>query len=483
MVWVLSAALIAGFAANVFIAALFPTASLGIFWIERSRRREYALALLLTAAVFCYGTLSSWHFKQDLELAARTTAANHGRLTTLYGWVCGFPEQRRGGVRFPFQTTIANRPVRLLVTGVAFDLAYGDSVALSGTFVRIREDRRRYLTSRGAAGTYRASAGGIHLLRRRAAGSTVSYYAGRLHESIRRRLTRGLGARCGIPLALLIGERGMVSRKLKTTFSQLGISHLLALSGMHLGLIVGGVLAVLRFLRVRSRSLLFLVLTLYVGAVGEVVSLHRAYVMAALLILASHLGRPLQPMSALGSALFVLLVFSPELVYSVAFQLSFAATFAVLLCLTRFRLKLTGSWRRRIAGGVLATLVVSTCVQLFLAPVQLHYFRGVSVCAPVATLLFFPAVAAVLFGSALAVAASATVPPAAPTLFGLLDLLTRCFEQSLLWLSAFAPGLSALPKPNPVLYYGGLGICWLAGKQPWRVAAGVVICLSAFVPL
>lgn len=481
MVWILSAFLTAGFYGSYTAFFLCAAALAVLVRAQKQPRAEAVAAVLLAAAVFIWGGVASTASRRDLAVAAEYAAALGGRAVRLDGWVSGCPEYRLGGVRFPLSTTIGARPVRLLVTGVAFGLLYGDSVSTTGRFSRTREDRTGHLVSAGAAGYFRAHKGRIVVTRTGAAGSRPKRWAGRWHENVRRTLARGVGTGVGIPLALAIGDRGSLSTKSRAVFSRLGITHLLALSGMHLGLIAAVVLSLLRLFRIRGRFVLILVMTGYVGLAGQVVSLHRAYVMALLLMLAGYAERPVKPLDALGTALFCLLLASPALSRSVAFQLSFAATFAVLACLDWLPPTARTGRLRNAAGVFKAAVVIGACVQVFLLPVQLFYFGGISACTPLATAVFFPVVALVLLLSGVAVALGSVVPQLFTMVFDALSFVSVWFERTLAWTSSHAPPLFSLPIPNFYLYYAGLCICWLSRKRRWLVAPGVLLCAAAFV--
>jgi competence protein ComEC len=492
MVWIYSASLTAGAWGWSLTAAVFLAMLAVVPFLERDRRRRFVPAWSLAAVCFCYGLLFTHASHRDID-RTRTLSRQHPE-QRLTGRVAGYPEHRLGGVRFPFETTVEGQRTTLLVSTVAFGLEYGDSLCLTGKLSVGRRDRTGNLVSRGASGYFRAR--GAAVMAGAGLGASVRRWAWRSHESIRRTLARELGARCGLPMALAIGERGWIRNRTKDHFVHLGISHLLALSGMHLGLIAGLIVSAMRAARIRNRVVLLAVLTAYVLVVGEVVSLYRAYAMAGFLVLAVTVERPARLTGALGAALFLLLLLRPGLAYSVAFQLSFSATLAVVMCVTRIRLpgKPSG-WGKRIGAAALGTLVVGACVQVFLLPMQLAYFGRVSVLTPAATLVFLPVTAAVMFATGVALAVGGLAPGASSSAFTVVGAMAHGFEWALAAAATWAPATVEAPKPNVVLYYTGQAVLWLglprglkaALRRRWvikvvRVATGAAMCLAAFVP-
>jgi len=460
-VWIYSVALTAGVSGWGLAAAVFP-ALLAVFSFlpDNGRRHRFAAALALSAACYACGALTYARFEHSYH-RVRTYAIERGaRPVALAGSVAGFPTYRPGSVRFRFDTTLDGKPLTVLASTTAFGVGFGDSLVLTGKLSSGRYDRRGYLHSRGASGYLRVPTGCV---KKMPDGRTPVWAGGRIawraHDSVRRRLARNLGARAGLPTALSIGERGRVPRNVKTAFARLGTSHLLALSGMHLGMIAAAALGALRLAGRRNKWVLLPLLAAYVLVVGRVVSLYRAYALAAVMIVSSRTERPIDAVHGLGVALFVLLAAQPGLVHSVAFQLSFTATLGVLIGATRMRRRAGGSRLRRAATTALSALAVGICAQVFLVPLQLRYFGGVTPLTPVATLVLVPPVAGVMLLTGIALAADLLLPPLSGFAFAALAWFVAVFERIVVAVSVWMPAPIELPAPDTILYYAALGVC------------------------
>ena len=117
-------------------------------------------------------------------------------------------------------------------------------------------------------------------------------------------------------------------------FRNTGTSHLLAISGLHVGVVLGLVLPAAAGLFGRRRSLYLLlplgVIWLYVLLSGLSPSAERAAIMASLYLAAVALGRQRSALPALGFAAAFMVALDPQVVYDVSFQLSFAAMAGII---------------------------------------------------------------------------------------------------------------------------------------------------------
>lgn len=194
----------------------------------------------------------------------------------------------------------------------------------------------------------------------------------------------GIGGEEGaIVKAISLGEKQSLSRMQRTAFSSSGLSHLLALSGFHLTILVTlvNVLLLRSYLPWRLRRLVALLvipaLWAYAALTGFSPSLVRAVVMCSLLQVAFLLGREYSMLNALGIAAVAILAVNPLTLLDVGFQLSFASMLAIgLMALPE--INRLGN-RGRIGSAVLSTLLITVSCTLFTMPLVAYYFGRVPV--------------------------------------------------------------------------------------------------------
>jgi len=196
--------------------------------------------------------------------------------------------------------------------------------------------------------------------------------------------------------ALLLGDRSGLPLYDTVAFRRLGIGHLLALSGLHLSVLLGFVMAFIRRLcpyRTVTAPLACLLIAAYALLTGGSVSILRAALMSGTAMLSFLWGTRRDPLTALAAAGALLMFFSPGCVYDCAFWLSFSATLGILI-LSPW---LTG-WERKhekhrlLFRRVLFPILLTAVASLFtLLPTALFFGRISTVSIP-ANLLIAPMV-------------------------------------------------------------------------------------------
>ena len=262
-------------------------------------------------------------------------------LKEISGRVAGIAEPHRSTVCFVLENEALG--ARLLVylrseCPTEVGLLPGDRVRLAGEGELPAPDGwGGYLARRGIAGVFWAEE--VELLQpgRPSPLRTVSRWRATFLE----RLPHLVPGGSELISALLLGARGLLPEEAKQAFRSAGVAHLLALSGLHLGILAALGYGLLGFLRLRPGWRYFLLLPLMWGYVllgGARISLIRAGIMFTLLglfFLLWERGLVLKswrdPLEGLALAAIVVILLWPWSALDLGFQLSFAATFAILL--------------------------------------------------------------------------------------------------------------------------------------------------------
>ncbi|SPF80733.1 ComEC/Rec2 family competence protein [Pseudoprimorskyibacter insulae] len=256
--------------------------------------------------------------------------------------------------------------------------------------------------------------------------------------------------------AVITGDRSGLSPDVLRHLRQTNIAHLLAISGLHMGLLVGTVFAALRLAlvglfgdRLRAKKLAAAVALVpgagYLALSGGNVATERAFIMVAVVLVGVLLDRRALTFRAVAFAAMLVLLLRPEALLSPGFQMSFAATSALVAVLGAVR---PGQGRLRRWG--VSLVLTSAVAGLATAPYSMAHFNQVSHYGLLANLLTVP-----LMGL--------LVMP-----FGLIAVLLMPF------------GLEAVP-----LWVMGWGLEWIltvaATVSSWPGAVGAIMAPPAMV--
>lgn len=268
--------------------------------------------------------------------------------------------------------------------------------AASGIFLRA--------TARSATAVEPGQAGSLRFFPQRLAKRMKGILRGCLPEDV-------------FPFAqsLLLGDSEELDYGTKTALTVSGIRHIIAVSGLHVGVLW----LLIRRLTGNRRYLTALVgipaVALFAALVGFTPSVCRAGLMAGLMMLAACLGREYDPLTELSLAALVLLVFNPFTVLSAGFQLSVLSVLGILLFARPIQKKLEEVLWPRLAGPIALTLSAMSLS----TPLAACYFGVVSLVGVVTNLLVLPLVTLIFYG----VGAVCALGGISPMLGGLLGRL------------------------------------------------------------
>ncbi|MDC7140053.1 ComEC/Rec2 family competence protein [Bacteroides finegoldii] len=271
-------------------------------------------------------------------------------------------------------------------------------------------DYARYLMRRGISGTGYVAAGKWITLRSVQTNGTIHLRLRCLADSYREKviaLYRQLGFtgdELAVLSALTIGDKTELSESVRESYSIAGASHILALSGLHIGLLYAFLFFILRPVArkgrtgrcVRSVSLLVL-LWAFAFFTGLSPSVVRSVTMFSILALADIFGRQPFSLNTLAVTAWLMLLCNPAGLFDVGFQLSFLAAASILL-IQRPVYRLFAV-RNRVGKSVWGLMSVSIAAQIGTAPLVMFYFSRFSVHFLLTNLLVIPLITIILYAA------------------------------------------------------------------------------------
>lgn len=297
-----------------------------------------------------------------------------------------------------------------------------------------------------------------------------------LRHQVGRAMDRLLPRReAGLLRAMVLGDSGGVSEEDMSRFRQLGVSHILVVSGLHMTILAGFMQFLLCRFPIRKavrNALTALVLVLFLALSGFQPSACRGAAMYGVLLLADSTGRRADSLNSLGLAVLLVCLFAPFSGGDLGFALSVLATLGIVVLYRPVYQVLAGKrlagLARRLWKPVAASLAVTAAALLGTFPVQLAVFGGLSLLTPLANLLLvFPSTLLLYasFCGAFLSLLPATAPLAAP------------FVWAAGWLARFllgAAGFLAQWKGTFLPLTGEVALAVVIGLLLLLMAAGLV---------
>ncbi len=332
----------------------------------RTGRRRASVVVLLAVCVGLGGGWHHWRWSCVSDEEISGWATDRGRMVRIFGKVLQVPLVLKAAGDDDVPWRVPERTVtlmecrhlagdsgamirvtgqaRLSVAGRVDHLAIGDLVEVSGELVRPAEpanpgdfDNRRWLRAQGLHTTVAADF--PEALRIVGRERTVVDWLAVMRAAVRRRAEELMSTRlsprtAAVAQSLLLGSRVELDRDLRRAFAESGTLHVLAISGMNVGLLWGWLWILCRTLKCSPRVSLIVVLILLPGyavitdANPPVV---RATIVAVVMAFGQLIGRNTSRWNSLALAALLVLAWNPSDLFNAGAQLSFVAVFAILL--------------------------------------------------------------------------------------------------------------------------------------------------------
>lgn len=264
----------------------------------------------------------------------------------------------------------------------------------------------------------------------------------------------------GFAKALILGERADIDYETNTAFRLSGVSHIIAVSGLHVSILM----ALLYFLTGRNRFLSALIgipcLLLFAAMVGFTPSIARASIMQCLMLIALMANREYDPPTALAFAGLCILIGNPFAILSVSFQLSFGCMIGIFIFSERiyeYLMERLGDGKKplvKLKRWFAASVSITLGANVVTTPLVAYYFGAVSLVGVLTNLLTLWIVSIVFYGILFACGCSLITASLGSAVAWIVSVLIRFVEFAAKLLASFP--LAAVYTESPYI------VSWLA---------------------
>ncbi len=399
-VWPLSplAALLCGAAITAAVLVLC------LLRVPQQKRIRIAACGLLAGLVW------SWGYQQRSILPRKALCGNGQTVTAQ---ITDAPQRTSYGCRA--EASCEGSTVLLYLDKEYQSLSLGDRVTFVGDVVDasdISGDENLYFQARGIS-LLAFQKGNVTV--QKAERTPLRLLPKQAGIAVRERITALFPPQAeGFVRALVTGDKSGLSYRTCNAFSVTGVAHMVAVSGMHVSLLVGLVQLIFRRRHRLTAGISIGVMLFFAAMLGFTPSVMRAVLMNSLLLLAPLFRRENDPATTLSFALLVILLLNPWAIADISLQLSFGAMAGIFLfsaplyqALMR-KAERTRVYRKNLfAARVLGTMALSLAMTLgamaFTTPLTAAAFETISLISPLSNVLVMFAVSAVFTGCVVAV--------------------------------------------------------------------------------
>lgn len=405
------AALVASFIAlkagitEVILVLLFSMAVLIIYtvWGKKQILKGVVIALIFIVLTVRFTTLMAHIDTVNSKLAGRTAE--------IVGTVTGviYNEENFSRYTVKIEDSTSGAAVGITVDATMFSHTSalpGDRIKATVVFEKVDQRYKGYNFSNGRY--FSCEIESMYVEEKQTL--TVWRIAHDIRQSIIKAISMGGSGEEGAVLrALIIGDTSGISERFNSNVKAAGVSHMLVVSGMHLGIICGVLINAIR--RRTKRWITAVIGILTAGFITLVCLFHVSILRASIAYFVMLIGRVIRRdpdgLSSLGFGATVAVLIYPYIFHNVAFLLSLTATFAVLypadMLIKAVSFEKLGLFQKPVRYAY-DILTISVCAMFCTLPVVVYYFGYVALVAPITNLAVTFAVNAALILGVIATA-------------------------------------------------------------------------------
>jgi len=245
--------------------------------------------------------------------------------------------------------------------------------------------------------------------------------------------------------ALLLGQRVAIDKATITDYSNAGVIHILAISGLHISILYFFLIFLLKPLRsVRFGKeielvLVLLVLWLFALLTGLPASVTRAVTLFSFMSIGTYFNQSKAIYNAMATSALLILLFAPNAIFDIGFQLSYAAVLSIVLFQPFY--KKFHVTQNKIALYFIDMMAVSMAAQIGVLPLSLYYFNQMPLLFLLANLVIIPLSSFVLIYGIVLLGLNFILPELAVYLGKVLKLSIQIMNDYIHWIAQFKQGI------------------------------------------
>jgi competence protein ComEC len=288
--------------------------------------------------------------------------------------------------------------------------------------------------------------------------------------------------------ALLLGQRVAIDKATITDYSNAGVIHILAISGLHISILYFFLVFLLkplrsfRFGKEIELLLVLFVLWLFAFLTGLPASVTRAVTLFSFISVGTYFNQSKAIYNAMATSALLILLFSPKAIFDIGFQLSYAAVLSIVLFQPFY--KKFHITQNKIALYFIDMMAVSMAAQIGVLPLSLYYFNQMPLLFLLANLVIIPLSSFVLIYGIILLGLNFILPELAVYLGKVLKLSITIMNDYIHWIAQFKQGIisnisfSALMVLTLYLVLIAL-IFWIYSKKKQQISF-VLLALFCF---
>ncbi len=462
---------------------ILPLVSCAFFLVFAKLKFQNKTLILITFIFFVIGCVEFRFFDYDIS---QKFNGYSGQTVIVYGSISSEPEIKEGRVSYVVSVyAIMQKKIMKKINGKILlklktdiddnMLDYGTEIKVMGSLQTAQGSRnpggfdyKHYLAGKEVSAIVYSHCKTVTILNYEGSNK-ISRLGIFIKQNIISTIDKSIVGKeqAGLLNGMLIGARNGLDKSVQNAFSDAGLTHIMAVSGMNVAFVVFPFVFLFKKIRLKkitSNIIIIAILGLFSLVTGFTPSVMRAVIMAVLVLISQIVMRDPDVISGLSFSAIIILIFGPNILFDIGFQLSYVATLSIVLLYKKIKSVLDKKIKFKMLTDVISLTVAA---QIGTIPIIALYFNKISLISLISNIFVVPVVEIItILGFCMAIIGQISIHVS--QLLGYINYLFLSFVLIVTKISAAIPfatiKISTPPIIIIILYY--LSLIFFYFQQP-----------------